>query len=204
MIGGERVIGVIPARGGSRAIPLKSIAPLGGISLLERAVALAKRVSAIDRIIISTDSEVIADVARRAGAEVYSRPAMLATDTALVIDALRDLIRRLAAEGERARFMVLLEAPAPFRQEADVEECRPRLVRSSGQTWSALSASARRIGGAASAASCRRRQARRAGRRRRSRSVKGIPCRGSRRMPRRSPRRTSSATRSPAHTVYRL
>lgn len=129
MIGGERVIGVIPARGGSRAIPLKSIAPLGGVSLLERAVALAKRVSAIDRIIISTDSEVIGDVARRAGAEVYPRPANLATDTALVIDALRDLIRRLAAEGERARFMVLLEATAPFRQETDVEECLARLVR---------------------------------------------------------------------------
>lgn len=128
MIGRERVIAVIPARGGSRGIPLKSIARLGGTTLLGKAVAVARRVGSIDRTIVSTDSDAIAATAREAGAEVYARSAELATDTALVIDALRDLIARLRREGETARYMLLLEATSPFRTVEDVEECVARLA----------------------------------------------------------------------------
>ena len=123
MIADRRVIAVIPARGGSKAIPKKSIAMLGAKTLLERAVSVAMDVEAIDRIIVSTDSDEIAAVARRAGAEVYGRSPELATDTSLIIETLRDLIRRLVAEGEQSPIIVLLEVTAPFRTPADVAAC---------------------------------------------------------------------------------
>lgn len=120
---GQRVIAVVPARAGSKGIPNKSIAPLGGKPLLAWPIATARATGIIDRVIVSTDGDAIADVARAHGAEVYLRPAHLATDTSLVIDALRDLTARLRAEGEAARVMVLLEATAPFRAIDDVVAC---------------------------------------------------------------------------------
>jgi CMP-N,N'-diacetyllegionaminic acid synthase len=129
MIDGERVIAVIPARGGSKSVPQKNVVPLGGKPLLAWPIATAREVGYVDRTIVSTDDEEIARVARECGAEMYRRPARLATDSALVVDALRDLIARLADEGESARIMVLLEATCPFRTAADVEACLELLVR---------------------------------------------------------------------------
>ena len=95
MINGQRVIAVIPARGGSKSVPKKNIKPLGGKPLICWSIEVAKNTPAVDRVIVSTDSDEIAQVAKSAGAEVYLRPAHLATDEALVIDALRDLIAGL-------------------------------------------------------------------------------------------------------------
>jgi len=129
MIDGERVIAVIPARGGSKAVPGKNIVPLGGKPLIAWSIEVARSVEIIDRIIVSTDDEAIAAVARRHGAEVYRRPPHLATDTALVIDALRNLIETLGAEGEAGRVMVLLEPTCPFRSSDDVRACVEELVK---------------------------------------------------------------------------
>ena len=129
MIDGERVIAVIPARGGSKAVPHKNIVPLGGKPLIVWSIEVARSVEFIDRIIVSTDDEAIAAVAREHGAEVYRRPPYLATDTALVIDALRHLIETLRADGEAGRVLVLLEPTCPFRSRADVIACIEQLVR---------------------------------------------------------------------------
>ena len=128
MIEGERVIAVIPARGGSKAVPHKNIVPLGGKPLMAWSIETAQSVGFIDRIIVSTDDETIAEVALERGAEVYSRPPHLATDTALVIHALRDLIQTLRAEGEAGRIMVLLEPTCPFRSGDDVRACVEAVV----------------------------------------------------------------------------
>jgi len=128
MLAGERVIAVIPARGGSKGVPRKNVVDLGGKPLIAWSIETAQAVGAIDRTIVSTDDNEIADVARRYGAEVYRRPAHLSTDSALVIDALRDLIGRLGAEGETGRVMVLLEPTCPFRSPADVHDCASGVV----------------------------------------------------------------------------
>ena len=128
MIDGERVIVVVPARGGSKGVPQKNIAPLGGKPLIAWPIETARAVACVDRTIVSTDDDAIAQVARGSGAEVYERPELLATDSALVIDAIRDLIARLASEGEPARVMVLLEPTCPFRAAEDVTHCIERLV----------------------------------------------------------------------------
>jgi CMP-N,N'-diacetyllegionaminic acid synthase len=128
MIDGERVIAVIPARGGSKAVPRKNILPLGGKPLVAWSIATARSLDAIDRTIVSTDDDEIAAVALRHGAEVYWRPQHLATDAALVIDALRDLIASLREEGEAGRVMVLLEPTCPFRSGEDVVACIEQVV----------------------------------------------------------------------------
>ncbi len=123
MLDGKRVIAVIPARGGSKSIPGKNIKPLGGKPLLAWSIDVARAVPEIDRILLSTDDDEIAAVGRAHGAEVYPRPAHLATDEALVIDALKDLLARLAAEGDPPEWVILLEPTCPLRTPDDVREC---------------------------------------------------------------------------------
>jgi len=123
MLDGKRVIAVVPARGGSKSIPGKNIRPLGGKPLLAWSIEVARQVSEIDRVIVSTDDAQIAAVGRAHGAEVYTRPPHLATDEALVIDALKDLLRTLQAEGETPEWAILLEPTCPLRAAEDVRDC---------------------------------------------------------------------------------
>lgn len=129
MLNGKRVIAVIPARGGSKSVPGKNIRPLQGKPLLAWSIDVAKHVSEIDRIIVSTDDDEIASVGREYGAEVYTRPAHLATDEALVIDALKDLLARLESEGEKAEWIILLEPTCPLRTADDVRACMKLLAK---------------------------------------------------------------------------
>jgi len=123
----QPTVAVIPARGGSKSIPGKNIAVVAGRPLLAWSIEVAQQVAAIDRIIVSTDDEAIADVAGQYGAEVSRRPPHLATDDSLVIDTLRDLIHRLREEGSPPGILVLLEPTAPLRLAQDVEECLAQL-----------------------------------------------------------------------------
>src|ERR1700735_540422 len=72
LLNGERVIAVVPARGGSKSVPGKNIRALGGKPLLAWSIDVARQVSEIDRIIVSTDDTEIASVGRAYGAEVYT------------------------------------------------------------------------------------------------------------------------------------
>lgn len=123
MLSGKRVVAVVPARGGSKSVPGKNVRPLGGKPLLAWSIDVARQVSEIDRIIVSTDDSQIASVGRVHGAEVYTRPPHLATDEALVIDALKDLLATLRSEGETPEWMILLEPTCPLRTADDVRDC---------------------------------------------------------------------------------
>jgi len=77
----QNVVAVIPARGGSKGVPGKNIKLLGGKPLISYVLEAAKKCQLIDRIIVSTDDEQIAEVAKKYGAEVpFMRPAELAED----------------------------------------------------------------------------------------------------------------------------
>jgi len=123
MLNGKRVIAVIPARGGSKSVPRKNIRRLGGKPLLAWSIEVARQVSEIDRIIVSTDDAQIASVGQAHGVEVYARPPHLATDEALVIDALKDLLQTLQAERETPEWVILLEPTCPLRTADDVRDC---------------------------------------------------------------------------------
>lgn len=119
----SRVFAIIPARGGSKSVPRKNIKPLGGRPLIAWSIDAARMVPEVDRIIVSTDSPEIRDVATEKGAEVYDRAPELARDASLVTDVLRDLYRSLVGEGDAPDVMVLLEPTCPFRAPEDVRAC---------------------------------------------------------------------------------
>jgi N-acylneuraminate cytidylyltransferase len=122
------VVAAIPARGGSKTIPRKNLRELAGRPLLAWSISVAKAVSEIDRTIVSTDDDEIARVGESYGAEVFRRSPHLATDDALVIDALRELRDQLREEPYAADVMVLLEPTCPLRSPGDVRDCLQLLV----------------------------------------------------------------------------
>lgn len=118
-----RVLGLIPARGGSRRLPGKNLADLNGRSLLERAIDAGLEAKGIDRLIVSTDDPVIAEAARAAGAEVpFLRPAELATDTASSLDVARHAMDWAdKAEPDAFSHLVLLQPTSPLRTARDID-----------------------------------------------------------------------------------
>jgi CMP-N,N'-diacetyllegionaminic acid synthase len=126
------ILGLVPARGGSRGIPGKNLRVVCGKSLVARAVESALESCLVSRVVLSTDSEAIAEEGRRAGAEVpFLRPAELAQDdtptSAAVIHAL-DWLR----ENEQflPDILVLLQPTAPLRTGRHVDEALQLLLDS--------------------------------------------------------------------------
>ena len=89
----KNILAIIPARGGSKSIPKKNIKEFGGKPLIAYPIELAKSISIINKIVVSTDSEEIASIAKKYGAEVpFIRPAELATDEASTLSVLRHCV----------------------------------------------------------------------------------------------------------------
>jgi len=119
--GGKRIVAVIAARGGSKGLPRKNVLPLAGRPLIAWSVMAAQGSALIDRTIVSTDDEEIAEAARAAGGEVpFLRPADLATDSASIIDAMLHAVDTL---GETPDYVVLLQATSPLRLASDIDDC---------------------------------------------------------------------------------
>jgi len=109
-------LAIIPARAGSRGVPDKNLRVIAGESLLARAVRCALQTELFDRVFVSTDSERYAKEVARLGVETpWLRPAELASDTALVADAIRHTIETFAKHGEEFDTLVLLEPSSPLR-----------------------------------------------------------------------------------------
>ena len=126
--GERRVVALIPARGGSTSVPRKNIRPLGETPLVAWSIEVARAVEAIDQTVVSTDDDAIAEAAREYGGTVARRPAELATDDALVLDAVRYHLNEWRAEGRPADVVVLLEPTCPLRRPEDVAACLRRLA----------------------------------------------------------------------------
>jgi N-acylneuraminate cytidylyltransferase len=108
-----RVIGLIGARAGSERVPGKNIRLLAGHPLLAYAISTARQASVLDRVVVSTDSEQIADVARWYGAEVpFLRPPEYATSTSPDVEWIADLLGRLP---ESYDLFAIVRATNPFR-----------------------------------------------------------------------------------------
>lgn len=137
------VIGVIPARGGSLRMPGKNIAPILSKPLIAYTIEKAKEARRLDRVIVSTDHEGIAAVARRLGAETIARPSELATADAPLDDSLRHAVTYLKeSEGLRVDVVVSLQANNPVRKEGEIDEVVARLQQ---HTWATSVATAYKI-----------------------------------------------------------
>lgn len=117
------ILGLISARGGSKGIPYKNIKPLNGKPLIAYTIEQARESKCLTRLIVSTDDENIADMAKEYGAEVpFMRPNELAQDHTPGIDVVLHAIDWLNAnEGYCPDAIMLLQPTSPFRMAADID-----------------------------------------------------------------------------------
>ncbi|OXY98407.1 transferase [Streptomyces diastatochromogenes] len=118
----RRVLAVIPARGGSKGVPAKNLAPIGGVPLVARAVRECLATRLVTDVVVSTDDQAIAAAARTAGAEVVLRPAAIAGDTATSEAAvLHAMDAHEALHGAPVDVVLLVQCTSPFLVREDVD-----------------------------------------------------------------------------------
>jgi N-acylneuraminate cytidylyltransferase/CMP-N,N'-diacetyllegionaminic acid synthase len=119
----QKILAIIPARGGSKGIKNKNIKPFNGKPLIAYAIAAAQNSKLINKIVVSTESEAIAQIAKKLGAEVpFLRPKKLARDNSLVKDAVLHLLKTLKEEYHyQPDYIVLLEPTSPLRLAKDID-----------------------------------------------------------------------------------
>lgn len=118
-----KILGLIPARGGSKGVPNKNIKLLGGKPLICYTIEAALQAVEIDKLVVSTDSENIAKISAETGANIpFLRPAKLATDRSPSIDAVIHAVEFLAEKGEYFDAVCLLQPTCPFRTTEDISK----------------------------------------------------------------------------------
>ena len=122
---GKVVVAFIFARGGSKGLPGKNLKNFAGKPLIAWSIEKAREISCLDRVIVSTDCEKIANVAKTYGAEVpFKRPSKLATDSANELDAWKHAIYYLKAiEKSPIDLFVSLPTTSPLREAEDLDKC---------------------------------------------------------------------------------
>lgn len=133
---GKVMIAIVPARGGSKGLPGKNIKELCGKPLIAYTIQAALEAEGIDRVVVTTDDEEIANVAKKYGAEIpFMRPAELAGDTASAVDVYLHAVSFLEKEEGKAidKFMVLLPT-APLRNGSDIEQALRQFEETHAET----------------------------------------------------------------------
>lgn len=125
-----KTFAIIPARGGSKGLPKKSIALLDGFPLIAYSIAAAKLSKKIERIIVSTDSEEMAEVARQFGAETpFMRPGEFARDNSPDIEFIEHAISWLLKnEGKAPEYLAHLRPTTPLRKPQDIDRALELLI----------------------------------------------------------------------------
>ncbi len=122
MYKGKKFLAVITARGGSKGLPRKNIRELCGKPLIAWTIEQAKNSKYLDRAIVSTDDEEIAEISKKYGGDVpFLRPKELALDTTSSIDVLQHIVDFLHKIGERYDYVMLLQPTSPLRKEEDID-----------------------------------------------------------------------------------
>jgi pseudaminic acid cytidylyltransferase len=122
-------VAIIPARGGSKRIPRKNIKAFFGKPMIAWSIEVAKKSGIFDRIIVSTDDEEIASIAREWGAEVpFIRPAELSEDLTATIPVISHAIQWLIEQGEELEAICCIYATAPFVEATDIVKGYEELI----------------------------------------------------------------------------
>lgn len=117
------ILAVIPARSGSKSVKDKCVKPLGGRPLMAWSIKAGLACKQIDRVVVSTDSDKYAQLAKFYGAEVIHRPSALAQDDTAMIPVLQHVVEEIEKQGEKVDLIVLLDPTSPLRQISDIEKC---------------------------------------------------------------------------------
>jgi len=128
----KEILGLIPARGGSKGIAKKNIKELGGKPLIEYTFDAAKKSQKLTRTILTTDSKEIATLGRKAGIEVpFLRPEDISRDDSSAIEYVKHALTYLEdQEGYRPFAVVILQPTAPLRSADDIDACLAMLLES--------------------------------------------------------------------------
>lgn len=126
------ILGIIPARGGSKGLPRKNVLPICGLPMIAHSLRCAAMSNIVDRVVVSTDDPEIAEVARAHGGDVpFMRPAELARDDTPTIPVLQHVLRAIeAAEGRQYASVLLLEPTSPARLPEDIVRAAELLAAS--------------------------------------------------------------------------
>lgn len=136
----HRVLGVIPARAGSKGIQKKNLRPVLGEPLVAWTVRQALASSMLSEVCISTDCPDVTEVALAAGGSVpFRRPSELATDDALTSDVVIHALDFYAQRGDHFGYVALLEPTSPLRAEGDIDGALEQLIDGSHQYDSVVS-----------------------------------------------------------------
>jgi len=122
---GKTILGLIPARGGSKGLPRKNIKPVSGKPLIAWTIEQALASKFLDRVVVSTDDKEIAEVSKKYGAEVpFMRPKELATDKSKGIDVVLHTIDWLKENDNRKQcdLLMLLQPTSPLRKSEDIDK----------------------------------------------------------------------------------
>jgi len=125
MYKGKNILGLIPARGGSKGLPRKNIKPLLGKPLIAWTIEQALASKYLDKVVVSTDDKEIADVSKKYGAEVpFMRPKELAEDNAKGIDIVLHVIDWLKENDKQKQYdlIMLLQPTSPLRTKEDIDK----------------------------------------------------------------------------------
>lgn len=110
------ILGIIPARGGSKGIPLKNIKKICGTPLIEFTINSAIKSKKVNRIIVSTDNKKIAKISQSLGAEVpFLRPKNISADSSSTIDVVKHAIKKLQKDDYVPDIITILQPTSPFR-----------------------------------------------------------------------------------------
>jgi len=124
-------IAVIPARGGSKRIPRKNIKLFAGKPMIAYAINAAKESGLFEHIIVSTDDEEIAQIARKWGAETpFMRPAELSNDHATTLPVVKHAIETCSTQGWKPDYVCCIYPNVPFIRVSDIQGALERLVNS--------------------------------------------------------------------------
>jgi CMP-N,N'-diacetyllegionaminic acid synthase len=119
----DEILGVIPARGGSKGVPRKNIRPLAGKPLIHYTVESARKSRLLNRVVVSTDDMEIAEFTNNMGSEVLMRPDTLARDDTPMASVIQHVLSSLAEDGYHPEIIVVLQPTAPLRRAEHIDGC---------------------------------------------------------------------------------
>ena len=123
MIDEKKVLAIVPARGGSKRLPGKNRLILNNKPLIAWSIEAGLNSSYVDRVIVSTDDQDIADISREWGAEVpFIRPQELASDKATTVDTIIHALQSIENSDERYDYILLLQPTSPLRTAKHIDE----------------------------------------------------------------------------------
>ena len=122
------ILGIIPARGGSKGLLKKNIYPLLGKPLIGYTIEAAQSAKKLDHLVVTTEDSEIAKVSCRFGVKVIDRPIELATDECNIDGALKHAVQTIEQEGEDVEIVVWMQANFPLREKGEIDVVIEKLI----------------------------------------------------------------------------